>query len=38
VRGARNTFQRLDEQGVGARVVHGGGQALTNSAWDTFSS
>jgi thiamine biosynthesis lipoprotein len=37
VRGSHNTFRRLDEQGVGARVVHGSGQAYTNTSWDTFS-
>jgi thiamine biosynthesis lipoprotein len=36
VRGASHTFSPLDEVGVGARVVHGNGDVLTNASWDDF--
>jgi thiamine biosynthesis lipoprotein ApbE len=36
VRGAVNTFHRLAEDGLGARVVDGSGQTFLNAAWATF--
>ncbi|MBI4933120.1 MAG: FAD:protein FMN transferase [Actinobacteria bacterium] len=36
VRGAVNTFHRLAGDGLGARVVDGGGQTFFNTAWATF--
>ena len=33
VRGSLNSFARLDQTGVGARVVNGSGETLANASW-----